>query len=68
MRFLEPDVADLVAVAGVPAQGRAPEAAGVFDQEQDELERVREADEVELVAAESARVGLPESSARRSCA
>ena len=48
MGFLEPDVADLVAVAGVPAERRAPEAAGVFDEEQDELERVREADEVEL--------------------
>ena len=48
MGFLEPDVADLVAVTGVPAERRAPEAAGIVDQEQDELERVREADEVEL--------------------
>ena len=46
--FLEPDVRNLSAIAGVPAQRRPPEPSRVVDQEQDELEGVWEADEVEL--------------------
>ena len=46
--LLEPHILNLGAVAGVPAQRRPPEPAGVVDQEKDELERVREADEIEL--------------------
>ena len=48
VRLLEPNVRNLGAVAGVPAQRRPPEPLGVVDQEEDELEGVREADEVEL--------------------
>ena len=46
--LLEPNVRNLGAVAGVPAERRPPEPPRVVDQEQDELERVRKADEVEL--------------------
>ena len=48
MGLLEPDVWNLGAVAGVPAKRRPPEPSGVVDHEEDELERVREADEVKL--------------------
>ncbi len=48
MCLLEPDVRHLGAVAGVPAKRSAPEPLRVVDQEEDEFERVREADEVEL--------------------
>lgn len=48
MRLLEPDVRDLAAIAGVPAEGGAAEPSRVVDQEQDELERVGEDDEVKL--------------------
>jgi len=41
---LEPDVSDLAAAPGVPAQRRAAEPPRLIDQEQDKLERVREAD------------------------
>ena len=48
MCLLEPDVGNVAAVAGVPAQRRPSEPLRVVDQEEDELEGVREADEVEL--------------------
>jgi hypothetical protein len=48
MRLLEPHIRNLGAVAGVPAKRRPAELSRVVDQEQDELERVREVDEVEL--------------------
>ena len=55
MRLLEPDVWNLGAVAGVPAKRRPSGPSGAVDQEQDELERVGEADEVELGLSLSAR-------------
>jgi hypothetical protein len=48
MSLLEPDVRNLGALAGVPAERCPPEPSRVVDQEEDELERVGEADEVEL--------------------
>ena len=48
VRLLEPDIRDLGAVAGVPAKRRPLEPSRVVDQEEDEFQRVREADEVEL--------------------
>jgi hypothetical protein len=48
MGLLELHVRHLGAVAGMPTQGRAAETPGVVDQEQDKLERVREADNGEL--------------------
>ena len=48
MRLLEPHIRNLGAVAGVPAKRRPAELSRVLDQEQNELERVREVDEVEL--------------------
>lgn len=48
MGFLKPHVLNFGAVAGVPPKRRPPEPAWVLDQEEDELERVRQADEVEL--------------------
>ena len=66
LRLLEPDIRNLGAVAGVPAQRRPLEPGGLrFEQDQDELQRVREADVRESAAAASATVALRESSARR---
>ena len=48
VRFVEADIRNLGAVASVPAKPRPPEPSRVVDQEQDELERVRQADEVQL--------------------
>ena len=48
LRLLKPHVADLGAVARVPAQRCPPEPPGVVDQEQDELERVRQSHVVEV--------------------
>ena len=66
LRLLEPNVRHLAAIASMPAKRRPPEPPGVVDQQQDELERVREADEVELGrCGRSATVALRESRARR---
>jgi hypothetical protein len=46
--LLKPDVRDLSAVAGVPAKRGPPEPPRLVDQEEDELERVREAHKVKL--------------------
>jgi hypothetical protein len=46
--FLESYVRNLGAVAGVPAKCRTAKPLRVVDEEQNELERVRETDEVEL--------------------
>lgn len=48
MSLLEPDVWNVGAVPGVPAQGRSPELARLVDQQPDELESVGEAHVVEL--------------------
>jgi len=48
MSLLETDVGELAAVPRVPAQRRAAEPSRIVDQEEDELERVREADIVQL--------------------
>ena len=48
MRLLKPDGSDLAAVPRVPAQGRSPELARLIDQEQDELECVRQTDKIQL--------------------
>jgi hypothetical protein len=48
VRLLEADIADLAAVAGVPAKRCPPKPLRVVDHEENELERVRETDEVEL--------------------
>jgi hypothetical protein len=58
MGLLKPNVRNLGAVGGVLAQRRSPEPSWVVDQEQDELERIREADEVELGTSRE-RHGLP---------
>jgi hypothetical protein len=48
VRLLEADIGQLATVAGVPAQRSSPKPPRVVDEEEDELERIREADEVEL--------------------
>jgi hypothetical protein len=48
MSLLKSDVGEVRAVAGVPAQRGSPEHRGLIDQEEDDLESVREADKVEL--------------------
>jgi hypothetical protein len=45
--LLKADVRDLAAVPSVPAKRRPAESPTIVDQEQDELKRVREADEVD---------------------
>jgi len=55
MRLLKPDVRELAAVTGVPSQGRPPEPPRLVDQEEDDLEGVREADKVELGGGEGDR-------------
>ena len=46
--FLEADVGNVGAVPSVPTERRPPEPRGLVDQEQNQLERVREAHEVEF--------------------
>jgi hypothetical protein len=46
--LLESDVRQVAAVAGMPSERRPPELPRLIDQEQDELERVRQAHEFEL--------------------
>ena len=46
--LLEPDIGKVTAVTGVPAERRSAKLRGLIDQEEDELERVRQAYEVEL--------------------
>ena len=65
MGLLESHVRHLAAAAGVPTQRSPPKPFRVIDQEEDELERVREADEVDLGAVASATVLLRGSRARR---
>ena len=45
LSLLEPDIRNLGAVAGVPAQRRAAEPSRVIDYQEDELERLGKADE-----------------------
>ena len=63
--LLEPNVLDLGAVAGMPAQRRPPKPPRIVDQEQNELEGVRKADEVELGCGGERDRWLPVSRARR---
>jgi hypothetical protein len=60
MSLLEPDVRDLGAVAGVPAQRRPPEPAGVVDQRLDELGE-RDRDSLRRLASHASdpRVTIP---------
>jgi hypothetical protein len=44
----KPNVGEVGAVAGVPAERRPPEPSGLIDEEQYELKGVEEADIVEL--------------------
>jgi hypothetical protein len=46
--FLETDVGKIAAIPGVPAERRPPELRGLVHQEEDELERVGQAHEVEF--------------------
>ena len=46
--LVEVDVANLPAVAAVPAQGRPPETVGRLDEKEAELERLGEPDMLEL--------------------
>jgi hypothetical protein len=46
--LLKANIGDLAAVTGVPTKRGSAESPGIVDQEQDELERVREANEVEF--------------------
>jgi hypothetical protein len=62
--LLESHVGHIGAVAGMPAERRPPEPPRLIDQEQNELERVRQAHEVELGRRRDGN-GLPVSSARR---
>ena len=57
VRLLEADVGELTAVAGVPAQRRPPEPPRVLDEEEHDLERVGEADPVELSRGREGRRG-----------
>ena len=57
---------DLLGEADVPASGGPLVLLGLaFGEQQSELERLRQGDELELRAAESASVTLPRSRARR---
>ena len=63
--LLESHIWNVGAVAGVPAQRRPAEPPWLVDQEEHELERVREADEVKLRRGGERTVAFCESSARR---
>jgi len=59
MSLLKADIRKLAAVARVPAQRRASKPRGLVDQEQDDLERIGQAHEVELGGRREGDRGVP---------